>query len=163
MALRHQCQESFKRLGTVNTTINRVFFKRKILREWQKLCVSKEFFQLSHRLFFESLPHFKSNFSDTVHQSKEFVNNGVLRRTYKTKFSINAIGFDFSTLSVVSDALSLYQGINDEGVISENFTIEIYPWFRCSHFHFADQRAQLSDAEELYWLSRYQRLAVDPS
>jgi hypothetical protein len=162
-ALRHRCLAEFEGLSAVNSFFNKALFKRKTLRAWQGLCVSKEFFELSHQFFFEGLPHYKSKHLEMIHQPTANILSGVSRRTYKAKFSINAIGFNFATLLSISDALGLYQGMNDEGVISQKFSIEICPWFRCSHFHFADQRAQLSDAEELYWLSRYKRLTVDPS
>jgi hypothetical protein len=48
---------------------------------------------------------------------------------------------------------------NDEETISGSFPILIYNGFTCVHFHFSDQRIQMSDSNEHELLRQYNNVA----
>jgi hypothetical protein len=127
--------------------IKRIFFRKKRLQNWWLLCTSKAYFNLSHDYFIDNIKKIISQ--------REFS----VSRTFKSRFSINALAISKENIIKISKMLSNEVSLNDEQIISHGFNIKIFHGFICSHLHFADQRAAISDSEEDYYLSKYNNIS----
>lgn len=111
-------------------------------KDWWYLCTKVDFFNLSHEYFLD-----RSN--EILSQDSK------LLPLPQSRFSINAIGFNWDVVSKISGMFGELESMNDEELISNNFKIQVENSVVCSHFHFADQRAQITDADEDLLLERY--------
>ena len=112
---------------------------------WFMLCVSREFFFLSHKYFFE-------NFYYVMSQEIS------LLELQDGRLSINFIAFDASMMKQIAALLGDSPGMHDEAVITANFPIHLCKGFTACHLHFSDQRATISRDEEMEICNQYFRL-----
>ncbi len=131
-----------------NSLVYKIFSGRDVQAlNWWRLCTSVDFFHISHDFFFKNtdyligLPHTKI-------------------RLPKSRFSINAIIFNWDIMNQICRKIGNESSMNDEAIISENFRIDVYTGFVSSHLHFADQRALISDEEESVLLKKYTDLSI---
>ncbi len=113
---------------------------------WWRLCTSVDFFRISHDFFFEKFDYLVNLPENKI-------------RLPKSRFSINAILFNWEIMSQICSKIGNESSMNDEAIISENFEIDVYTGFVSSHLHFADQRSLISDEEELVLLKKYSEMA----
>jgi hypothetical protein len=114
------------------------------LTDWFYFCTNIDFFKICHE-FFLSREH-EDTKPDLLSQVP-----------LQTKFSINTIGFMHNIMREISQKLDISS--NDEETISGSFPILIYNGFTCVHFHFSDQRIQMSDSNEHELLRQYNNVA----
>lgn len=117
------------------------------LHDFWYLCTNKTFFNLSHDYFINEYNENNLNLEEKI--------IGIDR----TRFSINTIGFTYDVMCKISNLLKNEIGMNDEGIISDNFDILICNTFLNVHFHFSDQRINITDEEELKYLSLYKNIS----
>jgi hypothetical protein len=127
-----------------NSYIYRTINKNKL---WWNLCQSLEFLQISHCYFFD-------NFEKICLQKSSIISLPLGR------FSINTIAFSAKVMAQISSEIGNEASMNDEAIISKNFPIAIVTDFITCHLHFADQRAELDDAEEDFLLRKYEDFAT---
>jgi hypothetical protein len=117
------------------------------LYDFWYLCTNKTFFNLSHDYFINEF--YKNN----LNLEEKLINID------KTRFSINTIGFTYDIMCKISDLLRNEIGMNDEAIISNNFDILICNTFLNVHFHFSDQRINITDEEEQKYLILYKNVS----
>jgi len=141
-----------KKHGVLNSIVRKIGLILQLPatpEDWWYLCTSVDFFRLSHKLFLSDVD------SITRH-----VWDGLIPLP-SSRFSINTICFDWNTMRKIAASLGSHASMNDEAVISKEFTIYMDRNFTTSHFHFSDQRSRISDDEESDWLQKYARLAKE--
>ena len=126
---------------------NNILHNYSSLYEFWYLCTNKMFFNLSHDYFIEKFNNNQLNLENK------------LIYTNKTRFSINTIGFTYDTICKIANLFHANDTMNDEGIISDNFDICICNAFMNVHFHFSDQRTQITDEEELKYLKLYKDIS----
>ena len=128
-----------------------ILYTNSSISDFWFLCTNKEFFNLSHDYFINEYSQNNLSLKDET------------IRVDKTRFSINTIGFTHEIMCKISDLLVDEIGINDESVISFNFDILICNAFLNVHFHFSDQRVNITDEEEEKYLILYTNLSKKAS
>ena len=121
--------------------------KNSSLYQFWYLCTNKPFFNLSHNYFINEFN------KKTLPLEEKII------CIDRTRFSINTIGFTYNIMCKISDLLTNKVGMNDEGVISHNFDIIICNSFVNVHFHFSDQRVNITDEEEQKYLIIYKEIS----
>lgn len=109
---------------------------------WWRLCTSVTYMDLAHEYFFQ-------HGDSLLQQDPQLI--GLPR----ARFSINTIGFDWSTVRQIAGCLDAEPAINDEHVISHNFDIRVLQGFLTAHLHYSDQRSSLWDWRESQLLAAY--------
>ena len=132
-----------------NTIENRIIHPSASINDFWYLCTNKSFFQISHNFFLQNKEMILST-PLTTPITKMAVS--------KTRFSINTIGFTYNTVKKIAQLLGKEIGMNDEGIISHHFSFMIVAQFITVHFHFSDQRVQLTTAEENHYLHQYKQI-----
>lgn len=132
-----------------NTIENRIIHPSASINDFWYLCTNKSFFQMSHNFFLQNREMILSA-PITTPITKMAVS--------KTRFSINTIGFTYNTVKKIAQLLGKEIGMNDEGIISHHFSFMIVAQFITVHFHFSDQRVQLTTEEENHYLHQYKQI-----
>lgn len=117
------------------------------LYDFWYLCTNKTFFNLSHDYFIKGINENNLN----IEEKTISIN--------RTRFSINTIGFTYDVMFEIANLLGNEIGMNDEDIISNNFDIIICNSFINVHFHFSDQRVNISDDEEESYLFLYKNIS----
>ena len=114
---------------------------------WWLLCTNADYFRFAHEYFLRNF--------DAV--TKEALEPILIPRI---RFSINTLSFSNHVMQTIAHHLGSDTSCNDEHIISTFCDIIILRGFATAHFHYSDQRSTIQDAEEDYFLDRYQNLLL---